>query len=55
MCVQVRGEARRGHQMPGSWSYRQCKPPDMGAGDLIWVIRKSTKSSELLSHFPSPM
>lgn len=33
-------EVRIGHQMPWGWSYKECEPHDVGAGNQIQVLCK---------------
>ena len=55
MCVQVPLEAKRGHQIPWGWTYRQLWVTEMGAGSGTWVPWKNSRLSSLPSHPSSPI
>jgi hypothetical protein len=45
MCVQVLTDARRGHQIPKSWSYRSYELFDVDAENRTKTLSKSSMSS----------
>lgn len=50
ICVQVPAEARKGYQIPKTGVTSSCELPHVCAENQTWILHKSGKCSQLLSH-----